>query len=343
MWMGTHCGAPSQVRSEGNLVSLAELSGGELPFLVKLLAVEKPLSIQAHPDKAQAEEGFRRENEEGLSLDSPRRNYKDPNHKPEILCAITPFTVMAGFREPSAVYKSLKGLLSAAPQLGETLAPLLSALKARLRPLEVFLRALYGLSKQELESFCSFFSEKEHPAQAVSDEQWKLVKSFALQYPGDALVLSPFFINLFALQPFQAVFIPAGILHSYISGFGLELMASSDNVLRGGLTPKHTDTGELMKILKFDPFVPEITVPPAPPWGRYPAPCVEFSLSILRGSGEKIFPENGPAICIVTDGELFADGQLFKRGESFFVPAGRNGRSLFFNGDYSMFAASAQA
>jgi len=343
LWMGTHSLCPSQVEVDGRLVNLAELSG-ELPFLFKLLAVGSPLSIQAHPNKAQAEEGFNREESRGLSIKNPTRNYKDTNHKPEILCALSPFTLMAGFREPDGICISLEEFLLIAPQLKEIISPLLRALNSG--SLSAFLRILFNFSRIEREYLCTFISEKEGSQEgAISSAQWKLMKAFAAQYPGDQAILSPLYLNLLALRPGQAVFIPAGVLHAYLSGFGVELMAASDNVLRGGLTPKHIDTGELMNILNFVPFIPQIITPPsAAPWFCYHTPCSDFTLAAMRGAGEeKAFPEKGPAICIVTDGEVRAEGETFKRGESFFVPpeddAQANGPRLF-GGNYSLFAAS---
>jgi len=337
MWMGTHSGAPSQVRPEndGKLINLADICGEPLPFLFKLLAAGKPLSIQAHPNLAQAAEGFNREEKSGIALDDPKRNYKDPNHKPEILCAISPFTVMAGFREPAEIKKALEAFLTAAPPLGDAFSPLLLAIETGF--LANFFRALFGLTERERKNICSFLLENE-TCKSIPQNLWKLMRDFAAQYPADAAVLSPLYLNVFTLETGQAVFVPAGVLHAYISGFGVELMASSDNVLRGGLTPKHVDIGELMKILDFNPFMPQIISPSSGNF-RYPAPCREFSLSLISGGGDKkVFPESGPAICIVSEGEIFAGSETFKKGESFFVPKTENAR-LVFGGNYSLFSA----
>jgi mannose-6-phosphate isomerase len=361
MWMGTHPGAPSQVQAAPlaspqvtplvtppaaplvgrEMISLCELSGGQLPFLFKLLAAGKPLSIQAHPGLDQAREGFLRENKAGIAIDAPERNYKDSNHKPEILCALVPFTVMAGFRKPVDITRSLEALLKAAPFLQEALAPLARALDSG--SLKDFFRFLFELSKPNREQLCFFLESAKDPNgdSAITQEQWHLMRAFAAQYPGDPAVLSPLYLNLFTLEAGQAIFIPAGILHAYISGFGVELMACSDNVLRGGLTPKHIDIPELMNILEFTPFMPEIiTAPVSSSYFRYPAPCGEFSLFFMCcEEGAKVFPVNGPAVCIVTGGELRSGGAVFKKGESFFVPQAGGG-SLSFEGSYSLFAAS---
>jgi len=342
MWMGTHSLSLSQTETEGRLVDLTEISG-ELPFLFKLLAVEQPLSIQAHPNKEQAEEGFKREESRGLSIKNPTRNYKDKNHKPEITCAITPFTLMAGFREPYRIGVSLEELVLIAPPLKEIIMPLLRALDAD--SLSAFFRVLYGFSRIQREYLCTFIREKNDLSNdsgqgIITSEQWKLMKDFASKYPGDPAIISPLFLNILTLNPGQAVFIPSGVLHAYLNGFGVELMAASDNVLRGGLTPKHIDSGELMSILHFVPFIPQIiTPPPSAAWFCYETPSKDFLLSLMRGSGGKeAFPLKRRAICIVTDGELAVENEVFKKGESFYSPS--NSSARFFNGNYSLFAAS---
>jgi len=338
MWMGTHDLSPSQTEVNGDLINLTEISG-ELPFLFKLLAVEKPLSIQAHPNKAQAEEGFKREESRGLSIKNPTRNYRDKNHKPEILCALSSFTLMAGFREADRICVSLKELLLTAPPLKEIISPLLRALEAD--SLSSFYHILCGLSRIEREYLSTFIREKDIAREgAISQTQWDLMKDFASQYPGDPAILSPLFLNIFTLQPGQAVFIPSGVLHAYLSGFGVELMASSDNVLRGGLTPKHIDTGELMNILYFVPFIPQIITPPSSTaWFCYNTPCGDFSLSMMKGEGrEKAFPVKGPVICIITEGRLSAGNEIFRKGESFYLP--QEDAAYMFNGNYSLYAAS---
>jgi len=348
MWMGTHSLSLSQAEVDGQLVNLKDISG-ELPFLFKLIAVEKPLSIQAHPNKAQAEEGFNREESRGLSIKNPTRNYKDKNHKPELMCALSPFTLMAGFREPGTISVSLEEFLLIAPPLKEIISPLLRALSSG--SLSSFFRILHDFSRIEREYLCAFILEKNgvlsndvglsgevKSGGIITPTQWKLMKDFAAQYPGDPAIISPLYLNILTLQPGQAVFIPSGVLHAYIKGFGVELMAASDNVLRGGLTPKHVDTGELMNILHFVPFAPQIITPSSAKWFSYHTLCSDFTLSLMRGSGEKeAFPEKGPAVCIVTEGELCAQNEIFNKGESFFLP--NTDFSYSFYGNYSLFAA----
>jgi len=338
LWMGTHSNAPSIAQCGEKQVNLAEISG-ELTFLFKLLAVEKPLSIQAHPNKEQAAEGFLRENKAGIALDSHRRNYRDSNHKPEVICALSPFTLMAGFRKVEEIHASVETLMSIAPRLNDTLSSMLRVLESE--HLAAFFGVLFGLSSVERKYLSTLISEKETgETEAVSPEQWELIKRFAAQFPEDPAILSPLYLNLLTLQSGQAVFVPAGVLHSYISGFGVELMTSSDNVLRGGLTRKYTDISELMNILDFNPYMPPVYTPDSSAWFCYQTPCKEFLLAFMRGDGgEKVFPVKEAAICIVTEGELKTGGMEFKKGESFFVPQNNDGELLSFTGNYSLFAA----
>jgi len=280
LWMGTHNGAPSQIESGAGLVNLSDITG-ELPFLFKLLAIEKPLSIQVHPDKEQAVNGCKRENETGPDINSPLRNYRDNNHKSEILCAITPFTLMAGFKKQEEITASLADL---------------------------------------------------------SDDQKKLIKYFETLYPGDNAVYTPLYFNIITLQPYQAVFLPAGVPHAYLSGFGVELMNNSDNVLRGGLSVKNIDIKEFMKIVRHGPFLPEIITPNAQSKYSFSIPNEDFLLSIIHGNGEEILSEQGPAICIVTEGELYSNELVFKKGESFFIPKGSD--QLVLKGTFTLFMAS---
>jgi len=333
IWMGTHEAGPSRVLSGEYLKEIS----GELPFLFKVIAVEKQLSIQAHPNKKQAEEGFNLENMAGLALNDPTRSFKDPNHKPEILCALSPFTLLAGFREIESIKKSFEEFICVLPQLKEIVLKLLNALDTG--SLSVFFSSLFDFNMLEKEYIGSLILQKEisKDTQGISAEQWKLMKNLAAIYPKDAAILSPLYLNLLTLQPLEAVFVPTGVLHSYTSGFGIELMTSSDNVLRGGLTPKYMDVPQLMKTVDFDSYVPKIYAPDASPWFCYKTPCNEFTLALLRGS-EMVFPNKTPAIYIVIEGELQACGNKFIKGESFFISQD-NHEEVSFSGNYTLFAA----
>jgi len=354
LWIGSHPGSPSMALTDAGETSLADLIAGDprrygtLPFLLKLLAAEKPLSIQAHPNLAQAREGFERENRAGLAIDSPTRNYKDANHKPEIICALTPFTGLCGFRDIDEIRKQLAVFLETAPPvLREGFAPLTQALSNHGpatggTALRDFLAKLFGLSQQVREALGEYVLSLKEPSPICELE---LMQDLARLYPGDPAVIAPIYLNVFRLEPGEAVFLEAGVLHAYIHGFGVELMANSDNVLRGGLTPKHVDVPELMKVLDFKPFKPRIITPNADCFS-YPAPCDEFSLTRICGPTEiSLLSIEGPSLCIVTEGELIiAIGDretVVKRGESFFIPPFKRGEGpLWLKGNFTLFIAS---
>jgi len=384
MWMGIHPGSSSTV---SDTVSLGELITGDpcrflgektarqygsLPFLFKLLAAEKPLSVQAHPDKIKAREGFERENKAGLRLDSPNRNYRDPNHKPEIICALTPLTGLCGFRDPAEIHKNLEFFLSCGDRglLSEGFAPLLTALQKpdTAAPLRDFLSALFGMPEpirkalteyilsKNMEQNSNYLNNNSAPREPRTSGSMVrrlcekkieigLLQNFARLYPGDPSVLAPLYLNVFRLEPGEAVFLESGVLHTYVYGLGLELMANSDNVLRGGLTSKHIDVPELMKILNFSPIKPCIIKPePGSTRFTYPVPCGEFSLTVIHGKegGGGVFAPDGPVICIVTDGEVTVQGStsiVLKRGESVFIPPAADGKPFLLRGNFTLYVA----
>jgi mannose-6-phosphate isomerase len=368
LWMGVHPAAPSLLKDRPGERSLARLIAadppryvgkeaaanfGGLPFLFKLLAAARPLSIQAHPGKEQARQGWRRENERGLAPDAPERNYKDDNHKPEILCALSPFTALCGFRSPGDIAALLDAYFTAAPpSLRNGLAPLWDSLEnpeSRF-PLRDFLAGLFRLSGEIRKALTAYaFTRVQSPA-GIDGTLWPLIRRLAELYPGDPGILAPLYLNLIHLESGQAIYLPEGILHAYMDGFGVELMANSDNVLRCGLSSKHIDLDELMNVLYFHPFMPELLEEPpeagpeSPGFFSYPSPCKEFSLSVLRNLRGP-FPLRGPAIIVVTSGRLRASGEdgswELGPGESAFIPP--LPEPPVFSGDYVLYAASVPA
>ena len=218
-----------------------------LPFLFKVLAAAKPLSIQAHPNRDQAREGFARENRQKISLNAFNRNYKDENHKPEIICALEPFWALKGFRRVEEII-----LLMDKIGIRASLEEDLNALRRRPNQegLKTFFRALINDGEGTADRV---LREAVEQCEKLADDdpafEWVIKLSEA--YPDDIGILSPILLNLVHLQPGEAMNIPAGELHAYLEGAGIELMANSDNVLRGGLTPKYVDVSELLNILTF--------------------------------------------------------------------------------------------
>jgi mannose-6-phosphate isomerase len=359
LWMGSHPRAPSQVLlAEGPVglntfigedppaalgTSVAERFGGDLPFLFKVLAAESPLSIQAHPNAAQARAGFARENAMGIALDAHERCYRDPRHKPELICALTPFRALNRFREPEEIAARIDAL--AVPALSELAEPLRDG--SGRDELRAFFEACMKLKP---DARASLLATTVKAAAASTDPACEVLRELARCYPDDPGVLSPLFLNLVELAPGEAMFLPAGELHSYLSGTAIELMANSDNVLRCGLTEKHVDVPELLATLSFD--AGPVRVLRAEPVGscesRYDTPAEEFALSMLRMSTGDVWQapeERSMEILFCTRG--FAslstrDSSLeIRSGEVAVAPAAARGYRV--RGDGELFRASVGA
>ncbi|MGL6020648.1 MAG: mannose-6-phosphate isomerase, partial [Gibbsiella quercinecans] len=257
LWMGAHPKSSSRVagdsRSLRDIIDAdqprllgAQVAGrfGELPFLFKVLCADQPLSIQVHPSKAAAEVGFAKENAAGIPLDAAERNYKDPNHKPELVVALTPFLAINGFRELADIETLLRPLAGAhhdiAAFLNQPDTAHLATLFASLLSMtgEQKTRAL-GVLKAALNS--------------QQGEPWDTIRFIAGFYPEDSGLFSPLLLNVVKLEPGEAMFLYAETPHAYLKGVALEVMANSDNVLRAGLTPKFIDIPELLANLQFRP------------------------------------------------------------------------------------------
>jgi mannose-6-phosphate isomerase len=341
LWIGAHPLAPSRVMDPPGLGTLLEAIendpmgllgagvcerfGHELPFLFKVLAAAEPLSIQAHPDREQARAGWSRENAEGIPVDAPHRNYRDPNHKPELVCALTPFTALKGFRPPEDVARRL--LLVAGPELDPEVARLgRERSPAALRAL--FTRLMTLEDDERMVVLARALTEAAGPAR--DDPPWAWVQRLHARYPGDVGSLSPLYLNLVALAPGQALFLPAGELHAYLEGTALEIMANSDNVLRGGLTRKNVDLPALLSILRFEGAPLEVREAQAagPGLQVFRTPATEFELALVEVEPRTPFasePGRGVEILLVLDGEglLRAEDVVrpLGRGQALFVPA----------------------
>ncbi|UXA19320.1 mannose-6-phosphate isomerase, class I [Mycobacterium sp. SMC-4] len=338
LWFGAHPHDPAYLQTgdgerslldavrgnpEGELgAALRGRFGDTLPFLVKVLAAGEPLSLQAHPSTEQAIEGFEREDRLGIPVSAPNRNYRDRSHKPEIIVALSQFEALAGFA-PAARSVELMRALDVAE-----LDPYINLLCGQ--PDADGLRALFttwitypqpdleGLVTRVLDGaisyVCSGATEFAREARTVLE--------LGERYPGDAGVLASLLLNRLSLNPGEAIYLPAGNLHAYLEGVGVEVMANSDNVLRGGLTPKHVDVPELLRVLDFEP-ARELLVPTelrgdgAELVYRTPAP--EFAVSVLTVDGDRLRHEidaptehDGPQILLCTQGTV----TVFAKGDS---------------------------
>jgi mannose-6-phosphate isomerase len=301
-----------------------------------VLAAEEPLSLQAHPSAAQAATGFAREEALRLPPDAPERNYRDSNAKPELICALTELHALVGFREAQCSVELLRAL--AVDKLAthvELLAadPGPSGLRALFTTWITLPQAALDELMPALQDGCVRLAQD--PGGRFRDEA-RTVLDLSERYPGDAGVLAALLLNRITLAPGEALFLAAGNLHSYQSGAGIELQASSDNVLRGGLTPKHVDVPELLRVLDFRSGPPVVLrgVPDGP-WTRYDTPAEEFRLYRLDRVDTSDpphpvdVPDGGPRILLCTDGAVRATVRgselTLCRGRSLWLPDSDHG------------------
>ncbi|HEY4004739.1 MAG TPA: mannose-6-phosphate isomerase, class I [Pseudonocardia sp.] len=351
LWLGAHPGDPSYlVHCDGRRLSLLDAvaqdpdvrlgpSGarrwkGRLPFLLKVLAADEPLSLQAHPGAADALSGFAREDRLGIAPDDARRNYKDVNHKPELVCALTEFHALSGFRRPSETL-ALLSALDAAKLAGhvELLAgqPDSDGLRALFSTWITLPQQLLDKLVPSVQDACVRLLRRGDATRFAPDV--RTVLELSERYPGDAGVLAALLLNRVTLAPGQALYQGDGVLHAYLSGACIEVMANSDNVLRGGLTPKHVDVPELLRILDFGAGPPPIvTGANDGVLTRYDTPAREFRLSRLDwtapNAGDVVpLPEGGgPRILLCTLGSAkvsAGSGQslTLRQGESLWLDA----------------------
>ena len=355
LWLGAHAGSPAQVVDAASVgaADLGELiaanptaalgpslarEGARLPYLLKLLAAERPLSLQAHPTAERARVGFAEEEAEGVPIDAFDRNYKDPFHKPELIVAVSEtFEALSGFR-PLDEVRGVLGVLRAADATSDEPQPgALDLLDARLavdEPLRETVEWLLEDGRGGDTGEVAWLVERV-TALAVSDAalaspysaSFRTVSDLAREYPADPGIVISLLLNRVSLRRGEALFLDAGNIHAYLSGLGIELMAASDNVLRGGLTPKHIDIPELLEVLDFTPITPPLLPPVevAPGVLEYRPPVPDFTLY-------RVGPEShgaplvlaGPSI-VLAEGDPIAltgcsgSGMTLGRGEAAFI------------------------
>lgn len=321
-WLGAHRQGPATTADGDTLVELfsrrPDLLGqkvqadfGQLPFLMKILSARHALSIQAHPSREQAEIGFARENAAGIPQDAPQRVYSDDWPKPEILVALEPFETLAGFRDPMTSAALFSGL-GVADELQSVIGPLTER-KGAAALAEVFLDALSltGERAALLDQVSAAAMRHSTDRGPVGDFARTAIELDEV-FPGDRGILGALLMHRVRLQPGEAVYVPAGHMHAHLKGTGVEVMASSDNVIRGGLTPKHVDVGELVAVVDFAPREPEILrpVPVSDGVELYSTPCPEFDVWRIQPHGKAELPGAGSArILLVIDGEIHLRGE----------------------------------
>ncbi|QZH64886.1 mannose-6-phosphate isomerase, class I [Mycolicibacterium farcinogenes] len=351
LWLGAHPGDPAWLQTEHGEESLLQAVhddpegqlgtvaiarfGDALPFLVKVLAADEPLSLQAHPSAVQAREGFDREDRLEIPVSSPIRNYRDRSHKPELLVALGQFDALAGFRPVDHTVELMRALavsdldpfinlLSDQSDADGLRALFTTWITAPQPDLDVLVPAVLDGAVHYIRS-----GEKKFAAEV------KTVLELGERYPGDAGVLASLLLNRISLQSGEGIYLPAGNLHAYLHGVGVEVMANSDNVLRGGLTPKHVDVPELLRVLDFTPTPDERLRPETltdGPETIYQTPAQEFAVSVLSVEGDRLGDEidvrshhDGPQLLLCTEGAavIYADDDKLtvERGAAAWVAA----------------------
>ncbi|HEY9054034.1 MAG TPA: mannose-6-phosphate isomerase, class I [Rectinemataceae bacterium] len=351
LWLGAHPDAPSladlgggrtqalnrYIESNRNRVLGEQIAGeyGFLPFLFKVLSASMPLSIQVHPSKAKAEAGYERESRAGILPQAPERDYKDRNHKPELAVALSDFEALCGFRDAQEIRDLLGDELAAffgfSSRDGEASLRILIAKALGLKEKDKLL-----LERMAVDRGRKLAENAQGPSKTAGQT---LLACYA-HYPHDPGALSPLFLQVHKLKPGQGIYVPAGVMHAYLSGTILEIMASSDNVIRGGLTQKHMDIPELLEILDFGAG-PAIVEARAENGGEslvWDSPAREFRLSarMLRNGHPQILQTRGPEILLCTRGSVTvqeiprqvgaseaheSSSLVMERGSSIFVSA----------------------
>ena len=325
LWFGAHPSAPAAVGARAEpldrLIAADPVAAlgpavasryGRLPFLLKVLAAAAPLSLQAHPSAEQAEAGFEREEAMGVPPDAPQRMFRDRSGKPEMVCALSSFEALCGFRDPQQTAALLDTL--DAPALDPLRRRISGRSGSQMRDLLAWLLALDGPAAAALAE-----SAARACAAAGDEDEWSGLRSavakLGARHPGDAAVAVALLLNHVVLAPGEALFLDSGCLHAYLDGTAVELMADSDNVVRGGLTSKHVNAAALVQIVDGAASEPPVQRPePAGGLVTYCMAAAEFSLRRLDVDGSSGLAAAGPAVLLCTEGCVEANGVTLDRG-----------------------------
>ena len=354
LWIGAHPGDPSRLADGQRLDEVIAANPGgmlgervrrafddRMPFLMKVLAVNEPLSLQVHPSSVRATMGFSREESGGIPDDAPDRSYHDRSHKPELIYAMSRFEGMAGFRHPEGTAEILRLLdhpwadeLGSRLTKGSAFQSLRRVVAETLRmPAEEVAELLPGLCAAATDAAQRAHQQERRrrsPTSGPSRVRREAIRVFeqlaalGATYPRDAGVLVTLLLHHVVLPPGEAMFLQAGVLHAYTAGFGVEIMASSDNVLRAGLTPKHRDIEELLRVTDFTPIPPPLWEPSESreDYMHLEPPVADFCLTVCRPPSSRL-PADGPRVVLALDGAVevrtAADCITLHRGDAVFV------------------------
>ena len=365
-WLGVHSGGPAkmEVNQQAMLLSdaiaadpKAALSEpvyahfGGLPYLFKVLDVKDMLSIQVHPTKEYAKVAFEKENAVGTPLDAPNRNYKDANHKPEIMLAMSEFWLLHGFKSEVKILETLESIAEF-----QVLIPLYKT-----EGLKGLYQFLMEMEQAQVDSLLSpvvkraLRNKQEGKVDRNSPDWWvaKLYQNASGFLPIDKGVFSIYLFNIVCVMPGQGIFQDAGVPHAYLEGQNVELMANSDNVLRGGLTPKHIDVAELIHNIKFESIEPKIIEGTKPCMGEsvYPAPVLDFGIASIALDGSNGYSHEAESLdmFLVVEGGCVVNNEMsIKTGEAFVVFPGNyitlnsSGKTLIYRAFVPSLAAYSQ-
>jgi mannose-6-phosphate isomerase len=308
IWFGTHPLGESKSFAENQ--SLSDSLGKRLRFLVKFLSAERALSIQVHPNSDLAKSGFDLEQAQAISLSDPKRNYKDASHKPEALIALTSFRALCGFRPRTDLLTVFTEFGKSEPEFASLAKDLMTE-----APLEKFFESLIENSELAKRFIETVESSQSYP---VAIKARELVATLLKQFPDDTGALVALMLNEIALEPGEAIYLPAGNVHAYLSGLGLEVMAASDNVVRAGLTSKHVDVAKVLEIADFSELVEPRLRPKKLAEGliEYPVDCSEFRIYRAEVSGKNLLADldlPASAMVVCTAGEVAVSTSLDER------------------------------
>ena len=336
-WLGIHASGPSSIEVNQQSVLLSDAIAtdpkaalsepvyshfGGLPYLFKVLDVKDMLSIQVHPAKEYAKVAFEKEEASGTALNAPNRNYKDKNHKPEIMLAMSEFWLLHGFKSEAKILETLENIAEF-----QVLVPLYKS-----EGIKGLYQFLMEMEQAQVDSLLSTVvkralrNKQEGKINRTAPDWWvaKLYENTAGILPIDKGVFSIYLFNIVCVMPGQGIFQDAGVPHAYLEGQNVELMANSDNVLRGGLTPKHIDVEELIHNIKFESIDPVIIEGTKPCMGEsvYPAPVQDFGIAsiTLDGSNSYSYEAESMDMFLVVEGGCVVNNQMtIKTGEAFVV------------------------
>lgn len=365
-WLGIHAGGPASIEVNQQAILLSDAIAtdpkaalsepvfnhfGGLPYLFKILDVKDMLSIQVHPTKEYAKVAFEKEEAAGIALNAPNRNYKDTNHKPEIMLAMSEFWLLHGFKSEAKILETLENIAEF-----QVLVPLYKS-----EGLKGLYQFLMEMEQAQVDSLLSpvvkraLRNKQEGKVDRSTPDWWvaKLYENAAGILPIDKGVFSIYLFNIVCVMPGQGIFQDAGVPHAYLEGQNVELMANSDNVLRGGLTPKHIDVEELIHNIKFESIEPVIIEGTKPCMGEsvYPAPVQDFGIAsiTLDGSNSYSYEAESLDMFLVVEGGCVVNNQLsVKTGEAFVVFPGNklnihaSGKTLIYRAFVPSLAAYSQ-